>query len=72
MWTCPLCGACPHGVCGYAPQWEVDIPHSGIKQSLDLTKTNDTPFCPILATGGPLTAATAASGARHTIHLHPR
>ena len=42
MRTCPTQGACPHGVCGYAPQWEVDIPHSGIKQALDLIKRNDT------------------------------
>ena len=42
MRTCPAQGACPHGVCGYAPQWEVDIPHSDIKQPLDLIKTNDT------------------------------
>ena len=42
MRSCPAQGACPHGVCGYAPQWEVDIPHSGIKQALDLIKRNDT------------------------------
>ena len=42
-----VCGHAPHkghvhGVCGYAPQWEVDIPHSGIKQALDLIKRNYT------------------------------
>ena len=42
MWICPACGAYPHGVCGYAPQWGVDMPHSVIKQTLDLFKTNDT------------------------------
>ena len=42
MRTCPAQGACAHGVCGYAPQWEKDIPHSGIKQALDLIKRNDT------------------------------
>ena len=29
-------------VCGYAPQWEVDIPHSGNKQAPDLIEINDT------------------------------
>ena len=42
MWTCPAQGACPLGVCGYAPQWEVDISHSGNKQALDLIEINDT------------------------------
>ena len=42
MRTCPTQRARPHGVCEYAPQWEVDIPHSGIKQALHLIKRNDT------------------------------